>query len=73
MRRPGETGMGRHYPIDLPTAEQLACDVVSVAKERQVPQTGSDEMVAYVKVGWTTFLTQVLWERLVCLGARTFV
>ena len=54
-------------PNALPTKSS------TIAEERQIPQTGNVEIVPHVEIGWTTFLAQVLWKRLIGFRARTFV
>ena len=73
VRRPRKTSVRRQYAVDLPAAKRFADEVTTITEERQIPQTGNVQIVPHVKIRWTTFLAQVLWKRLICFRARTFV
>src|ERR1043165_2727133 len=73
VRSPWKASVRGQNAVNLPAAKRLADKVVSIAEDRQVPQTRDIEIVSHVKIGRTTFLTQVLWKRLIGFCARTFV
>src|SRR5215204_6386607 len=73
MRRPRKTRMSCHDAVDLPAAEYLPDHISTTTQEREIPKTRRGESMFHVVVRWATFLTQVLWERLVSDGAGTFV
>src|SRR6476646_8129145 len=60
----------RQYAV---STESLSDKIFATTQEWQVPKARQSESMLHVEVGWTTFLSQVLWKRLVSFSPGTFV
>src|SRR6185312_11012977 len=53
LRRPGEARVHIENAVDLKSAKRLAEKIPAITEERDVPQSGKNQVVTNIKIRWT--------------------